>query len=70
MESERSEISELKKYKKLFEKSEQSRKELDIALKQSERALREAEPISQPTTIPEFLAEYHAIYVANSVEAN
>lgn len=84
MGSEGSEISELEKYKKLFEESERSRKKLDDALEQSERSRKElddaleqetlrrkeAELISRPTTIPEFLQEYHEIYTANTVETN
>lgn len=68
MGSEGSETSELEKYKKLFEESERSRKKLDDALAQETLRRKEAELISQPTTIPEFLAEYHAIYTANPVE--
>lgn len=84
MGSEGSETSELEKYRKLFEESERSRKKLDDALEQSERSRKEldnaleqetlrrkeAELISQPTTVPEFLAEYHEIYTANPVETN
>lgn len=84
MGSQGSETSELEKYRKLFEESERSRRELDDALEQSERSRKElddsleqetlrrkeAELISQPTTIPEFLAEYQEIYTANPVETN
>lgn len=70
MGSEGSETFELDKYKKLFEESERSRKNLDDALKQETLRRKEAELISQPTTIPELLAEHHEIYTSNSVETN